>query len=387
MRALHRPDDVAGRRGRQRQVAAGSGARDRSADGVFDHGVEQHDLEIRAAFRQLVRQRAPHVGPDQLREIQRIFLGVRDLGEGLEDAAQVADAHAFFDQAAQDVGEQDHGHGLWNDLAHGRWPDLFELIEQVLRLRDAEEVRGAAPQDRQRLFDQKRRQVAVGQPRRYEDGFRRHLPQAEHDGAIRQIVADPDAAARQRNAQVPEEDLLHRRCGGPDPRPSQLSAAGIVFEQRRQVGAHVEGPRHDDRHEARRRLRVFAALHRFADARIAGGHPARARPRRQEEQHTDDQEGQGRQARDERQDHHEHAGDAQRARDSEDLRRELLAEGCVGFFARNPRHQDAGRGGQYQRRDLGDQAVTDGEQAVALHARRPAPCPSARPRWRRRPGG
>ena len=57
--------------------------------------------------------------------------------------------------------------------------------------------------------------------------------------------------------------------------------------------------------------------------------------------------------------------------------RELAAQRPIGILAGHAGDEDAGGGGEHERGDLRDQAVADGEQAVALQRHLDRACP----RW------
>ena len=114
-RALHRFDDVAPGRGRQRQEASGGGARNRGAHRLLDHGVEREHRQVTTAARELVADRPPQMRAHELGEIERIFLGVCNQRERFEDLLQVAHRKSFFDEPSQDVGELRHRDRLRSD--------------------------------------------------------------------------------------------------------------------------------------------------------------------------------------------------------------------------------------------------------------------------------
>ena len=179
---------------------------------------------------------------------------------------------------------------------------------------------------------------------------------------------DPDARRGEGDSELGEEALPERERLRPEAEP--LAVLVRVLERAREVLAHLDAPRHDDRDEGRLRS---PPTRRGRDRTWLGGvativarDPAGAGAGDDEEGGGEHEERHRRQAGDEREEEDEAGGDAQRLRHPEELARELLTEGRVGILARDARDEDAGSGGEDERRDLGHEAVADREQAVPL---------------------
>lgn len=93
---------------------------------------------------------------------------------------------------------------------------------------------------------------------------------------------------------------------------------------------------------------------------------SRAHPRAEEHEPADEDEGEGGEAGDRREPDDEDARDPHRLGGAEDLARELGAERGVGLLAGDAGDEDAGGGGEDEGGDLRDEAVADGEQAIAF---------------------
>ena len=84
----HRMEDDLDRIGVESQVGAGRGLFDRSADHVFDFGIEQVDREDGLALRVLIADVAAERGADVFGEEDGVFFGLGPFAEGFEDCAK-----------------------------------------------------------------------------------------------------------------------------------------------------------------------------------------------------------------------------------------------------------------------------------------------------------
>src|SRR5258705_975182 len=105
---------------------------------------------------------APQLSADEFGQRERILFGAADERQRFEDGAQIADADALFDQTPQNVGQLNERDRLGYDLAHAGGRDLFQLVQQILSLRKAQEILRASFERRQELEEQLLRQHIVG---------------------------------------------------------------------------------------------------------------------------------------------------------------------------------------------------------------------------------
>ncbi|MNS69244.1 hypothetical protein D3C72_1025500 [compost metagenome] len=387
----------------QQQQVAARRALNGALHARFKRRFEQHGIDRPCRAHVAAGDQPAQVHAHQFGQRDGVGLFRRPGHQAFEDRAQVADGHAFLQQAAQHVGDalQRHHPGQFHDQV--RRIGLHH-VDHRLHVLDAEQrrrmlldhgadVHGQHFLTGQRAYALRRRRVAGGRGNPYHlgeraeghadfglalvdtgarAGLQQPLAGAQHAGRRHHVLhADGvGVALGQRAMRDPQtgehhaEVRLHLALGGGHAllELAQVDAAaqGVVQLQRQRRGhgsgigvrAHLRIAHLDPRNRAG--AARGAAHQQVAAASHHNGH---------------DREGPFREAR-----HHQEHGDGQprhhqRLRLAQQLPANHIAKvqraGAV-LVRGDPRDDHAGRNGDQQRRDLRHHAVADGQDGVAL---------------------
>ena len=215
-----------------------------------------------------------------------------------------------------------------------------------------------------------------------------HLEERDDGVARGQGIGGAHAGGRQRHAELGEERSRTRWLVANEARRAVRSSPRVSSSSSAARSALTSMlPRHDQRHERRPASRPGlhgAGARSRPLRRVANAVACALRGRRTAEPPMSRNGTAGSPGTAPSQ--HEDAGDPQRLRHAEESAWRAPAERRVGLLARDARDEDAGGGRQDQRRDLRDEPVADGEQAVALERARRSHALAGRRRWRGRRG-